>query len=301
MTRDKDSQKPPATNRGVTSGRFPSEPQESVSRITDVGVDWLTCTSDKDSVGLAWFEMFQRLAVGPGEWRNPWYDGKADEHLRWGYNPKIGYILMATGSLADVVWQKTVPVARKVTRIDLQVTVRLFGVKENLPEVEYRKNSASQFRKYGLVQTSRSGQTLYVGSRTSCQFGRLYDKGVESGIEEPGLLWRYEVELKKPVSHSVGSQLVDWTVKNSGGVHEAIIPFVFDWFLHRGVGPVFARTGDNRIVTEVGRRVTSDDKKLEWLKTGVRPTVQYLLGKGKADLLSAALGCKVEQLHMFEE
>lgn len=295
-------QKPPATNRGVTSQPLVGNQSQEASKLASVGVDWLTCTSADDSVGLAWFEMFQRVAAEPGEWQNPWYSGKADDNLRWGYNQKMGYILIASGEAADVVFQQTVPTARKITRIDVQVTVSLYKPNCDIAENGYRTNSASPNRKYGLIQNSRNGQTLYVGSRTSAQFGRVYDKGVESGYDEPGKLWRYEVELKKPVSDSVARQLANWQNPDRARAYqEAIVPFVFDWFLHRGVGPVFARTGTNEIVTEVGRRVTSDEKKLEWLTTQVRPTIQYLLGKGKAEKLSAALGCKVEQLHMFDK
>jgi len=298
---DKPNQ-PPYTNRGVTSTRFPGDQSQKASKLVSTGVDWLTCTSNDDKVGLAWFEMFQRLAVEPREWNNPWYVGKSDEHIRWGYNSKMGYIFISSGVLADVVFQQTVPVARKVTRIDVQVTVRLQKANCEVARNGYRVNSASPNRKYGLIQNSRNGQTLYVGSRTSAQFGRVYDKGVESGYDEPGRLWRYEVELKKPVSDTAARQLANWSNPEKGQEsHYQIVPFVFDWFLHRGVGPVFAREGQNDIVTEVGRRITSDEKKLEWLRTQVRPTIQYLLGKGQADKLAEALGCKVEQLHLFDK
>jgi hypothetical protein len=293
-------EKPPCTNRGVTA-RLPGETSKTTSRLRSAGIDWLTCTSDKDSVGLAWFEIFNALAGEPKDWANPWYSGKADDHLRWGYNPKIGYVLIVSGEMSEVVWARTVPIERKVTRIDVQVTVELQEPNLKLAKDGYSDNATSNFRKYGLIQNSRNGQTLYVGSRTSAQFGRLYDKGVESTLADPGKLWRYEVELKKPVANSVAKQLASWCDSNSGELHYAIVPFVFDWFLHRGVGPVFTRDGENNIVVEVGRRVTSDEKKLEWLRTQIRPTVQYLLGRGKADLLSEALGCRVEQLSMLDK
>ena len=292
--------KPPYSNRGVTSQAVLGKQSQEASNLASAGIDWLTCTSDKDSVGLAWFEMFQRLAVEPGEWYNPWYTGKADNHLRWGFNHGMGYIFIASGEIADVVFKQTVPVAKKITRIDVQVTVRLLKANCEVARNGYRVNSASPNRKYGLIQNSRNGQTLYVGSRNSAQFGRVYDKGVESGYDEPGKLWRYEVELKKPVSDMVARQLANWSNPKKGQEsHYRIVSFVFDWFLHRGVGPVFAREGWNGIVTEVGRRITSDDKKLEWLRTQVKPTIQYLLGKGQADKLADALGCKIEQLHLL--
>jgi hypothetical protein len=62
-------------------------------------------------------------------------------------------------------------------------------------------------RYVGTAQTcnertdNRGGKTLYIGSRQSDRFARIYDKGVETGTDENWL--RYEFELKGDVAKQV--------------------------------------------------------------------------------------------------
>lgn len=54
---------------------------------------------------------------------------------------------------------------------------------------------------------SSTGQTLYVGKRSSDRMLRIYDKGGEQG-EQQGEHWRIEAELKGVAAQSVGVRLV---------------------------------------------------------------------------------------------
>lgn len=65
-----------------------------------------------------------------------------------------------------------------------------------------------QSRKISKMQNSEGGYTIYVGSRQSERFLRLYDKAAEQNI--PGALWaRLEVETKGMVARAVTTSIVN--------------------------------------------------------------------------------------------
>lgn len=281
--------KPPMTNRGVTS--------ELCSLLeTSVGVDWLTVTSDRDQAGMFWYEKFlshcKKFGLTSTEWRNKWYSGlDSGDGLQWGYHPQNGYVFIAQGGVAQLYAPSMAINARRVTRMDVQVTILLDGtVWPAYAHETYRKLLVSDFvkeRKYSLIENSQGGSTLYVGSRHSDQFGRIYDKGAQSGIDVPGKVWRFEVEFKKPRADSVAERVVR-RGPESGVLVTEIKSLVHQWFLMRGITPLFA-PGQGAIVVEVARKQTSADKKLWWLRTQVRPTLKKLFQMGYNDEIFEAL------------
>ena len=180
--------------------------------VNYVGVDWLTMTSDKQSSGLAWWNLYERYADSvkgeeppPKEFSNGYYAGMRVGQVSWGYSDRLGWIFIASGEAANHVWHKAYPAAHRVTRVDLcmdvhvDVSVDLAGQSYELVE----KSNGNNKRVYSLFVNNHSGRTLYVGSRHSTQFGRLYDKGVQADRAEAGHLWRYEVEYKKPLADTI--------------------------------------------------------------------------------------------------
>lgn len=137
---------------------------------------------------------------------------------------------------------------------------------------------------------------MYIGSRASRAFARVYDKGLEAGLEnEQGKLWRYEIEFKKPIARQVLSALhankylpidVHWNEE----VAQSIVSTVFVWFQARNLPPLFTRRENEAISLECEARVTSDEVSLNWLTTQVRPTVMRLAQRGKLHKVKEALG-----------
>lgn len=87
-------------------------------------------------------------------------------------------------------------------------------------------------RNFSLMENSNGGKTLYVGSRSSERFIRLYDKASESGLD--GVLWhRLELETKGMVARSVATLLLqntDWHSVFTGVVrHMADFPDIPAW------------------------------------------------------------------------
>lgn len=269
-------------------------------------IDWLTCTSKKKSTGFDWFDCFNRYqrevekvtGVPPmiKEASRRGYVGRSGEGMFFGTHPNQGYMLVAWGAAADMVWPMSCPVAKNITRVDLAVTVELARKDPYLALNGYTANQRPGKRQYALIQNTRNGRTLYVGSRSSDQFGRLYDKGVKDYGLSPGTVWRYEIELKnKSVNQQLMKRLVDrWRLH--GVANEDILSYVHQWFSVRGVSPKFSAMGRGLPRPELEATVTSAEKKLRWLSAQVAPTVQKLIDLGLGDEAMLALGLEAEQL-----
>jgi DNA relaxase NicK len=263
-------------------------------------VDWLTITVIADKVREALLEEAQRLIqiwYGQGEiaesWRFKGYQGARYGSFRWGTR-RDSDIAMLSGVDAAANWGPFLALAQNVTRIDVQATVYTDKPNLNLAENEYRrilkalaKESLSN-RRYTLINNSRGGQTLYVGSRASDQCGRLYDKACQEGLwGEAGKIWRYEVEYKSQRAQSIARALLD---ADQTGVDTAksIRHLVWNWYENRHVTPIFSPAGEPLNV-DYEAKVTSLEAKIKWLTVGVRPTVKKLIAAGHGDAALAAL------------
>lgn len=289
MTTETRLETTPHTDRGVTTVRAVPEK----SGIVGAACDWVTATTPMDKVGYGWYDLFVRhgdvVGKKPEHWKNRWYDGARYDDLFWGYNKEWGYIFVASGSNAAVYSPMATMSANRVTRMDLQVTVRMSDAQEGYASDQYLRclSGFERDRKYTLISNSDKGQTLYIGSRHSDQFGRLYDKGVQAEIEKPGHMWRFEVEFKKPRADSIAREIM--ACRETCGLDTGITAYLHQWFTMRGVRPLFT-TEDQPFVIEVERKVTTEERKLAWLRTQVRPTVEKLFSMGLGDEVQEALG-----------
>lgn len=281
-----------------------SDTDETVGHLASV--DWLTCTSNSKRTGYDWFDLFRRYQNKYAEMtgyppmikqaKRLGYKGRVGEGMFFGVSEKQGYLLVAWGEASDVVWPIAAPIARNITRIDLAVTAQLDPPDPTLANVAYMANCEPGKRQYALIQNSRDGKTLYVGSRSSTQFGRLYDKGVKDLGLPSGQVWRYEIELKDKALNSavVKGMMGRWRL---GVVHRGdIAAYVHQWFSVRGVSPKFSAMGKGLPRPELEASVSTAEKKLRWLSAQVAPTVQELIRIGLGDRALLALGLEAEQL-----
>lgn len=267
--------------------------------VNYAGVDWLTMTTKKDSVGGRWFEIYtqyreKRLAQTDREqpFSNGFYTGLGIASMRWGYSENIGYIMIVSGEDAELLWQRLQPAKHKVTRVDLCFDFTLEEptalAKETYAELVQMKEEAN--RKYSYFENSYGGATCYVGSRQSMQYGRLYDKGVQAKTHEKGMKWRAEVEYKKPLSGSICDALADVPPGRRGDI---IIATVKEWYAKRGVTFMGRMGFENAIVVSVEQRITTARKKLAWLRKQVAPSV--------TELVEAGYGQEVLQCLLLDE
>lgn len=254
--------------------------------VTYSGVDWLTMTSQLEASGQSWWSLFEAYAAvvqeeepPPKDYSNGFYTGKRLSSLSWGCSPELGYIIVASGETANEIWRDAYPAAHRVTRVDLCFDLQV-DAPMTLATGSYEMITAANSnlkRKYGLFLNNKGGETFYVGSRHSQQYGRLYDKGMQAKRANKGLLWRYEVEYKKPLADTVLKAYAD---KNADERSAAIVDTVSDWFRQRGALVPY-ETGSNHIMTVTAeKKITTFDKKMMWLRTQVRPTVKQLVEAG---------------------
>jgi len=278
---------PPTTDRGVKTRKseFPFA----------VGCDWITLTTPKDDAGFALYDIANRYWDNTGaqavDWSNKWYTGRSGNGLSWGIGQN-GYVLISSGEAVPSVWIDGILTRSRVTRLDLQVTVKLPVADPGLPAKWYDavvEQGLHKRRMYGIIKNSKGGQTLYAGSRNSDQYGRFYDKGVESKRGRPGTVYRYEIELKKPRSGTFAAAIVEDLIDGTFPAKDVAF-YIYNWWVERGVTPLFSPTNGRNIVTFATRLETDTEKKLHWIRTQVAPTVSKLLDRVGKDDVYAALG-----------
>src|SRR3972149_4504132 len=261
------------------------------------GVDWLTVTvKDQENRAPLYYECarIKDRLISIGERYRPWsfkgYAGYMVAGLRWGTRLDSD-IAMLSGADAHQNWYVTGEWATNCSRIDLAVTVELQSVFPSLLRLynDCLQRVNGRGVKYGgsVIYDSDGGCTLYVQRRSSHAFGRIYDKGIESGLEnQPGKLWRYEVEFHKPLAKTILSQILSNKYVPPGThwneeVAQSVASTVYTWYLARNIPPVFSLVENRALSLEVEARVVSDGGALDWLTTQVRPTVGRRGGGGK--------------------
>lgn len=268
-------------------------------------IDWLTVTAKDEANQKLLLGEAQRLfgiEKGKGNVQRPWkfsgYDGWSVGGLRWGARSD-STILMLSGNAASLNWEPALAFATHVTRVDLALTVTLAEPWPDVAAINYQFITGpgrvdNKFtKKFSLVVNSEGGQTLYIGSRASDQFGRVYDKGREQdeGLNLPvGKIWRYEVEFKSYRADRIGKQLLQKAKDCQNTIPNQIADTIYLWFMGRGILPISHKADDKPFALDVSAHVTDDDVSLKWLSTSVSPTVRRLMQNGKRREVLQALG-----------
>lgn len=230
-------------------------------------------------------------------WRFMGFSGSQWNGVRWGIRGDEA-IAMLHGEWADILFPALITRADNCTRIDLAVTCLLDTRKEKVASDAFAEHLALSSKKSSIIENSDGGSTLYLGSRHSRFFGRLYDKGSQLNFES-ALVWRYEVEVKKPASLVLAKRLVENTNRARG-----ISAFVYGWFKENGVTPLFTAT-DGYNAIEIPRSEPDDDKSLAWLAKSVKPVVARLIASGRREEIYQSLGLptpsEIRQLARLQE
>lgn len=272
---------------------------------TGSAIDWLTVTSTALNVGNRLLDTYAAYKTGK-EASRTFYGFeclRSETGLMWGKRPKDGrYILIAPGDLAQSIFLKLAPLPVKVTRIDLACDVWLDAPRDQvrhsarvpMSKAHESKTKTTLIRGVGGGKRERVGDTLYLGSRQSQQFGRMYDKGLQQKTTTPGKWFRYEVEYKAEAARQIANVARCLKPLQFG---EWIRCTVHDWFLLRAVPPLFApdtETPGTTIRSQM--KQTTPEKKIAWLRTQVRPTIKYLLEQGLKNEMLDALGMSLVEI-----
>lgn len=263
-------------------------------RVVSSGIDWLTATAtDKEGSELLveMFNIVSRETYGPDEFPEDWYfqgyRGTAYKDIKCGVRLHHEAILIISGGMSDL-WAMGLEAQEiNVTRLDLQVTIKMSrpdpGKAHDIYRVLASERAEGKNTSNLRYISSPSGDTLYVGSRKSALMLRFYDKRKDIPNAEPGEYWRYEVEFKKGKAQNAYKRFLGAETKDSW-----IASQVWEEFNARGVWPSY--TSDTEVVAiEEGIRVTSLGGKLSWLSRCVSPVVAQLLALGHDDAVLSAL------------
>jgi hypothetical protein len=264
--------------------------------VVGCGVDYLTITTvtleHRKLLRTIYDTLAQGFIAAKEEVQKPFrfkgYKGYRCGPVQWGHRQDSD-ILMVAGELANDVSAENDLSPHRVRRLDLQVTIRMNEAAPRLISEAYEKLTTSDDDdrikcSSLLLQNSKGGETLYLGARTSDRTARLYDKGVQAGIAKKGILYRYELELKRNVSQAHWDSL-----RATDHDQAVIIAWVWKHFKDRGVTPVFDSVS-SIISVEYNGRTTGIDKSLLWLENSVRPTVKKVLLAERGQDLADAMG-----------
>jgi len=176
-----------------------------------ITLDWLAFTYKEDTHEAAeWIRLHasstESLSATPRNGYTDAYTAKNGIVVQWNPNrAEMGYHVVIAGSAIRYIWehdeldQKTllrsvVNSGASITRLDLakdaqDVEIDLDAIYEAMEGGRYTGTA----RKFSQMHSKNGGNTVYVGSRQSEKFIRIYDKASESGLQ--GELWtRFEIE-----------------------------------------------------------------------------------------------------------
>jgi len=259
----------------------------SGNQVVEVGVDWLTVTS-KGLVGIQLLNDVAQEAVraSVGENKIEYQEFRAHGYLGWrtttvnfGTRPD-GAVCQFKGPIADTFFDELALEVYNVTRIDLQMTVYMSPYNPDYAHMQYLRVKATTpeegQRKYTYMVDLKGSDTLNVGSRQSEQYGRIYDKYGQSKRQwEYKNCYRFEVELKGDRAKQYAKALHKLENRN-----EVIRDFVLAWFSERNVLVPELTPGNLSSIMAFSRDKSTVEKKLNWLRAQVAPTVQQLLLQG---------------------
>jgi len=266
------------------------------------GIDWISCSLPTDArnreVWLA--EAFDCLAILADE-------GHAVQNFGlMGYKGlKVGGSFV--GRREDSVYCQLAGVAASdhfariarsdlhISRLDLAVTVRYVTMPNTLGEAAYNaaveadrsRLGAARRRKIWYMSGSDGGYTLYVGSPSSEERGRLYNKEVQNETPEYARCWRYEVVYRNDRAMAVFEAL--FTTK------ELFRPtmcssLVGAWYQTRGIVCDWLSTPHHSIRPIQKGLPTDAEKKIKWLKTQVKPSILWLIEHNYREEMLDAIG-----------
>lgn len=224
-------------------------------------------------------------------WRFQGYEGWHTESIRWGQ--RGGRVIWeSSGEKAACTWGRMPLSSGKALRIDLQTTLSLSTPQPTFGSSLLRsitQTSRSRRRTPILLglHTESSGLWLgTVGRRTSPSYLRIYDKGVESRLAAPGVLWRVEVELKSQNAEQLCRTSLE---RLSEPVFCA--SYCEQSLTSRGCSWPFAPLTEESLDVSTGRKEQATPARLaQWISLSVRPVIQRLLTVYSADELRTMLG-----------
>lgn len=270
-----------------------------IEKIT-AGVDWISasmhetapeyhdwrarCYGILEKIAEGGYKLEARALLG--------YNGVSAGNCFFGEGVQ-GSFLQLTGAHANVWFDMAYAASCKFSRLDIQITAKYEEQNVTIAKEAYdaaiRSNEGLPIyrrRKLWIIVGSDGGDTFYLGSSSSEQRGRIYNKEVQSEDVAYTRCWRYEVVLRNDLSTGYARQRATF------GPERAYrdVSFVVDWFDRRGVTVLGVQSGLVEVIPIERTRPTDVERKLRWLQEQVQPSVRYLLTVIDREAILLALG-----------
>lgn len=268
--------------------------------VKEVGVDWMTVTCGDTERGellqdssFMWLQAEESAGNKIRPWSMSGFNGFHCGGVSFG-ELNGTWLLRLSGPTAQAHWRRAYHLSTNISRLDLQVTISDVEDGGALIRNHFAEATAhfATWRKPPAIDVWKSNNgsaTLYVNRRVSEQFGRIYDKAIESKLEHYRACLRYEVEFKGDVA-----PLVAQWVSEQENEAAAILNRVQRFFLERGILPAFL--GATVHTLSVSRSRPDVDRQLQWLKASVSRSVKDLIALGKLPEVLDNLGITNEVL-----
>jgi len=254
----------------------------------------LTCTAKRDGSSEALYAVGERIltdndAVGyqPARWQANGYRGWHSDGIRCGVRHD-GTLVSLSGLKCREEWKEALTAAEHCSRLDVAVDVHLDAKVPTLTRDCYESlfhvpPGNGRPAKRSLILNSDGGSTLYIGSRVSDRFARLYDKGIEQRTLAAGKWWRFELELKGARAEQMSAGLL-----SAIAYRATCVATVAEYFQLRAGLLIPFEPG--ALICNEGREPTTDARRLHWLSHQVRGTVLELTRSVGLPRVLGALG-----------
>lgn len=268
--------------------------------VIDAGIDYISLTMLNDNpsqqawhnAALAYLEQISAQLGEMNYAKRLGYEGMSSGGSFVGRRER-DTIAIFSGERAKAAYERLYRRDTHVSRLDVQVSFRFNVTTNNVAQVARNsvsranaKISGARQRNATLMEDLRGGATCYVGTRTSEQFARIYNKEAESGKPDFERVWRYEVQLKNKLAVKLAEQIATQTYTSS---NHALV-FVKQWLSHRGVSTPWKADAELLPLPKDSQPISQNDEKLAWLRKQVRPAIRSLLKYGLRDDILDALG-----------
>jgi hypothetical protein len=203
-----------------------------------------------------------------------------------------GCIVRLEGKAAHDWANAGLPAGHNITRLDIALTV--WGIpnqseviaRHNEEGVEHRKTLQSRPYAVRLIDGNGDGDTLYLGSRSSEQFVRVYDKERSpNGGEQYKTAVRYECECKEQLAHRAYQRCVNPRYSSS-----SCLQVLAGLLARRGISPLGVGGIRPEVIPPSIKPISDLESALSWLSVQVRPTIARLMSEGYEEEVLTALG-----------
>jgi len=192
--------------------------------------------------------------------------------------PEMGVHVIFSGSALRYLWEHSGIHQKEIltsasyagasfTRLDLATDAKDVDISlERVYGHIANGKTLGSARSYGKFESNNGGFTIYIGSRQSEKFVRIYDKAAESNL--PDTDWkRYEIETKGMVARALAKVLVETT--NWSGAFQHMAKGILDLPNSDDYAAFFSPDALPIGIPKLEK--TSDREK--WIRTQVLPAV----------------------------